>query len=331
MSVSTLTTTATSGISNQYRNYFEPKLLAHAIQEVRLNEFAMQESLPKNLGSKAVSFFRPQVADSANVQTLSEGVPIGTSNYTQITLTKIDVTLAQLGEVFKMTDILGYTDLFNSLKNGVTLMGEDCALKADDITRNVIADASTGGTKRYAQGTADWTTLAGYGSTAQGKLVGTDFLDAVTRLKVNRAPKIGGGYVGICPPQVTRDLMNDSDWLKASQYSKVDQLFKGEAGMYYGVRIVEATNPFREATNGAEGTFSASGGIYQSVITGKDAYGVTKLSGDSPFSPKIIITDKPDKSDPLNQTMTAGWKAFYASVMLNQPWAISLRSLSAFV
>lgn len=329
MSVSTLTTTATSGISNQYRNYFEPKLLDHAIQEVRLNEFAMQESLPKNLGSKVVSFFRPQVADSANVRTLVEGTPVSTSEYTQISLTKIDVTLGQIGEVFAMTDILGYTDLFNSLKNGVTLMGEDCALKADDITRNVLADASTGGTKRYAQGTADWTTLAA-ASTSAAKLVGTDFLDAVTRLKVNRAPKIGGGYVGIVPPQVSRDLMNDSDWLKASQYSKVDQLFKGEAGTYYGVRVVEATNPFREAVLGAEGTFSATGGIYMSVITGKNAYGVSKLAGGSPFSPQIVICDKADKSDPLNQKMTAGWKAFYNSVVLNQAWAISLRSQTAF-
>lgn len=327
MSLNTTTT-----LTNQYQGYFSKKLLEHAIQELRLNEFAQMGELPKNVGSLIVSYFRRVQSASSNVQTLVEGTPI--SVFTDLSYAKISVTLAQIGEAVKLTDILSYTDLFDSLKQGVGLMGEDCALKADDITRNVVVAGvgvtSTLKTKRYAQGLANWAAVAAATPLAS-KFVRTDGLDAATRLKINRAPKIGGYYVGIVPPQVSRDLMNDDDWLKASQYSAVQQLFKGEVGMLDGVRYVEATNPFTEATNGAEGTFAAGGGIFASIITGMGAYGVTKLAGDSPMSPKIIITDKADKSDPLNQTIIAGWKAFYNSVLLNEAWACVIRSQTAMV
>ena len=324
-----LSTTQPAGLITQYQKYFSKKLLDHAVQELILNQFAEMAELPRNVGAKTVRFFRRVKASAGNVQTLTEGAPINV--FTDVTYDTIDVALTQYGEAIKITDILSMTDLFNSLKNGIELMGEDAALQADGITRNTIVSGLSGvaGSDRYSQGVANWAALAA-ASPAAARFVGTDALDAATRLKVNRAPQVNGDYVAICPPQVTRDMMQDPEWLKAKEYSDVKELFKGEVGRFYGVRFVETTNPWMESSTGANGTYSASGDIFTTVVTGKGAYGVVKLDGDSPMSPQVLISDKPDKSDILNQFVAAGWKAYYGAELLNPAWAQTIRSKTQF-
>ena len=154
-------------------------------------------------------------------------------------------------------------------------------------------------------------------------------LDMMTRLKRNRAPLINGSYVYATDPRVARDLMRDSDWLNASNYGNKGQPFyKGEVGSIYGCRVVTQTNSFvskGSATDTDEfiNTTSPNGGgliatkdIIASFFFGNEAYGIPHLTGDDPLSPKIVITDTPDKSDPLNQLVTVGVKLFFGAMRL---------------
>jgi N4-gp56 family major capsid protein len=323
-----MATNTTTSLSNQYQRYFSKQLLDHAVNTLVLNQFGKQADLPKGMGSKEIRFFRPVVAASSNVQTLTEGTPIST--FTDLTYEAVDVTLEQIGEAMKFTDILGWTALLNVLKDGITLMGEDCSLKADDMTLAAIQTGSP--TKRYSGGAATFNALVAL-SDANGKFTASDALDSMTNLQINKAPRIQGEYIGIVPPQIARDLMRDTDWLEASKYSSVKQLFKGEIGSLYGVRFILTTNDWAEAnTNGTEGTrVTANKKIYSSFFTGREGYGVVKLSGSSPMKPQVIINDKPDKADPLNQTIVAGWKAFYQAKLLNPSWVVVNRSKSQYV
>jgi N4-gp56 family major capsid protein len=125
-------------------------------------------------------------------------------------------------------------------------------------------------------------------------------------------------------------LKRDTVWINASTYSAVKQLFQGEIGELDGIRYVEHTNPWGESST--EGTRDiATPTIWSSVFTGKDAYGVVELSGKGPNSPQIMISNKPDKSDPLNQLLIAGWSAFYTSVVLNPAFGVVVRSKTSFV
>lgn len=323
-----MATNTTSTLSNQFQRFYSKQLLEHAVNTLVLNQFGKQADLPKGLGSKTIRFFRPVTADSSNVQTLSEGTPIST--FTDISYVAVDVDLVQIGEAMKFTDILGWTALLNVLKDGITLMGEDCALKADDMTLVAIQGGSP--TKRYSGGQTTFNGVVGE-SAANVKFTASDALDAMTTLQINKAPRINGEYIGIVPPQIARDLMRDTDWLEASKYSSVKQLFKGEIGSLYGVRFILTTNEWAEAnTNGTEGTrVTANKAIYSSFFTGREGYGTVKLSGSSPMKPQVIINDKPDKADPLNQTIVAGWKAFYQSKLLNPAWVVVVRSKSQYV
>ncbi len=327
-----LQTTATAGIALAYETYFSRMLIQSASQLVKLNDFATRAKLPKNTGGQSVRFFRRSAADAGKVVALNEGIAPDPAQYREIAFTPIDVPLKQYGEVAKITDVLSWTQLFDMLRQSIRLMGEDCALQADDLTRDeIVKHVVSPGQARFSQGLGNYGALQA-ATAATGRFVATDALDAMTQLTLQRAPTKDGYYVGIVPPQVARDLMDDDRWIKASQYSAVTQLFKGEVGMLYGIRFVVATNPFREdgMTDQAQGAYDPTGDIFTSIFTGTDGYGVVEMTGQSPFSPRTIIVDKADKSDPLNQTITAGWKAYWAAKLLNEKYVVTVRSKTAF-
>ena len=261
------------------------------------------------MGATGIRFFRRMEANTgtaANVQTLTEGVPIST--FTTYTYEKVDVDLVQIAEALKYTDIVGWTALLEVLNDGVQYLGENCALYADNLTWAAICDETTGLTKRYSGVTAgqDFDDLVALSASA-GKYISDDGLAAVTQLQLNRAPRKNGVYVGVIGPQVSFNLKRDTTWVQASSYSAVKQLFQGEIGELDGIRYVETTNTWGEdATAGTEGTRSTTPEILSSLFTGKDAYGVVALSGKGPNSPKITIVDTPDHADPLNQTSDCG-------------------------
>jgi N4-gp56 family major capsid protein len=64
------------------------------------------------------------------------------------------------------------------------------------------------------------------------------------------------------------------------------------------------------------GGLTATKDIIASFFLGNEAFGIPALTGDDPLSPKIVITDTPDKSDPLNQLVTVGVKLYFAALRL---------------
>ena len=166
-------------------------------------------------------------------------------------------------------------------------------------------------------------------TSANTTMTSAGVLDSMTRLKRNRAPMINGGYVLATDPRVARDLMRDGDWLNASNYgNKGTPFYKGEVGSIYGCRVVTQTNSFvstGSATAADEFIYqaSAAGGglavskdIIASFFFGNESFGIPALTGDDPLSPKVVITDTPDKSDPLNQLVTVGVKLYFAGLRL---------------
>ena len=193
--------------------------------------------------------------------------------------------------------------------------------------------ASSGGVKVYGNPatltTQSFSALNSDTTAANTTMTASAVLDSMTRLKRNRAPMINGGYVLATDPRVSRDLMRDSDWLNASNYgNKGVPFYKGEVGSIYGCRVVSQTNSFvstGSATASDEFVYqatSAGGGlavskdIIASFFFGNEAFGIPALTGDDPLSPKIVITDTPDKSDPLNQLITVGVKLYFAALRL---------------
>ena len=193
--------------------------------------------------------------------------------------------------------------------------------------------ASSGGIKVYGNPatltTQTFSALNSDTTAANTTMTASAVLDSMTRLKRNRAPMINGGYVLATDPRVTRDLMRDTDWLNASNYgNKGTPFYKGEVGSIYGCRVVTQTNSFVSTGSGtaadefiyqataAGGGLAVSKDIIASFFFGNESFGIPALTGDDPLSPKVVITDTPDKSDPLNQLVTVGVKLYFAALRL---------------
>lgn len=327
-----LMTTGSAGVSGQYQKYFSKKLLPHAVQLLVLAQFGQKVPFPKEQGANQIRFTRGDVAAAANVLAGAEGVP--TTTFRDYTYTFIDATLVEYEIAAKISDVLSWTNLFDTLKNMTGVMGEDVALHADSKIRDTLVAAITGaGNRRYVGVTQ---TFAGLQALTQvtGALTLNDVLDAMTRLTITRAPQLNSEYVLVVGPQVARDILADPKVVLAGQYGSSKALMTGEIGRWYGVRVVKHTNPFIEDGTGAQGTYSvpasAANAIYRSFCMGTDGFGIPQMGGLSPFNPQMMICDKPDKSDPTNRYITAGLKSYWVACVLNDQWIVSISSKSGY-
>ena len=357
-----------ASVADRYQTYFNKKLLHVQTDELVLDQFAVQADLPSKSSARTMRFFKPERAHSQlyaapthanSVAALTEGVAIST--YRENDWTKVDVTLKQYGEATKISDIVDMTDAFMAVKQNIELMGRDAALHADTVTRNALVgsthpDGSTTPLTHGSNGTngcelfttatngvcinsgtsaTNFTNLSG-ATQAQGSVTRMFVLMAATRLAVNKAPKLKKGrYVCVLPPQIRHDLVQDDDYQNAFQGQGAAGIYKGAMADIDGFIFVEATNPFIE--DETYGTYdstddNADGLIYTTFFLGAGAYGVPKLAGTkSPLKPQVFINDKPDKSDPLNQFIIAGWKAYYMAIGLDSLNIVAGRSKSTFV
>lgn len=319
-------TTASSGITPQYQKYLDKQLLEHATPLLALAPLGQQRSLPRNKGALTIRFHRRNSPDRTQVQTLTEGVAIST--FREITLTPIDATLQLFGEAARISDLLSYTDLFDTMEQSVQLMGEDAASQADFEVMQTVVPGINSANKRYAGGNTSFTALSN-DTTSAANLAIKDVLGAMTRLTLTRAPKPKGGeYVMVSPPQVCFDIMEDPKFVDAGVRGTIKGLFNGELGVWYFTRIIRTTQPWIESTT--ENTYDSAGSIYTNVVVGRESFGVPNLAGFSPLSPSMIIVEKPDSANPLGQYVTAGWKLYWTAVVLNDLWAVALRSKSSY-
>lgn len=297
----------------------------------------------------------PTVTDV--VHALTEGTAI--ANYRENDWTKVDVTLKQYGAATKISDIVKMTDAYRPIMQNLELMGRDAALHYDTVIRNSLVGSThpdgattplthssngTNGCELFVSGSgtivnsgtssSNFTTLSGL-TKANGLATRLLVLGASTRLAVNKARKLKGDrYVCLLPPQVRHDLIRDADYKQAFQGTGNNGVFKGQMGDVDGFVFIEHTNPFIE--DETYGTFDSvdddgDGFIYNTMFLGAGAYGIPKLGGTkNPIAPQVFINDKPDKSDPLNQFVIAGWKGYYMSMGLDSRNIVVARSKSTF-
>lgn len=197
----------------------------------------------------------------------------------------------------------------------------------------------------------DFASLQGLAN-AQGKLTRAAHIGMVTRLRgvggVPGVPMINGKFVAVVAPEVMSDIRQEQTWVSSAIFN--NNKAAGSLNQWVefdldGCSFVEAQSPFIETTQygqyGPDAGGDISKNIYSNIYLGAEAFGVPKLSGmragSDPKAPSLIVLDKPDKADPLNQLTTIGWKAFYQAGLLwtneatDLPHLGILRTKSTFV
>ena len=316
------TLSTTSGITDQIQRYLDKKLLTQTLKTIVLDQFAYKAPLPGKAGHKTIKFFRYPESSITDVQAMTEGTLVTVGNSKQLSLTTVDASLAQYGQTVTISDLLSATELFSTMEQATVQNGQDSALKVDSELRDVLGESTAIGL-RYAGAAANYAAVGG----TDDAMTALDILDAATELRVNNARPSGGYFTAIMAPEVARDLMNDDDWLEASKYGNPDNLFKGEVGRYMGVRVVSTTNPFRQTT---QHSYTAAGANYSTFVVGDQSYGGVDLTTMSAYSPKMIISQGADKTDPLNQYTTVGFKFYYGAAIINSAHAVNIYSVTNY-
>jgi len=325
----------TTDKASEYRIYFSNKLLEHQIHTLQLYEPAYKASIPKGQGSKTIRMFRSPPADVANVITLTEGTPPSNAPY-KLVFEFITRTLQQYGGYAQVSDIVDETEFLNTGEALMEKFGEEAALWCDGLIRDACINGTTEEPtkfqKRYAGTATTFATLNGL-TAQQGRFSSDDLIDACTELRINKAKEYDDNcFVCVCSPEQERDLIEEqgSAWTYASAFQKPDQIWRGEIGRLFGIKVLRTTNSCYQNGAGTEGTNVSGGNIIAALVFGKDAFAVPDLEGENPPKPKVNTITEPDSANPFNQFYTYAWKTFYNAVCLSTWNGVVLQTLSAY-
>lgn len=288
-----MNTTATLSAENQ--TFYDKVLLKRMLPALVFMRFAQKKTIQSKSGKK-VNFRRFTPLAKATTP-LTEGV---TPEGSTLHVDEVEATLKQYGDFVEITDVLDLTGKDPVLTETCELLGEQGGATLNDVTCTEIC---SGTNVQYAGGVAGTENVT-------SKITEEEIKKAVRTLKRANAPTINGSYIGIIDPDISYDIQNLSLWQDVSKYSGGKAIMDGEIGKLGGVRFIETTE-----------THVKNGKIHCAMIIGKDAYGAVDIENQAAKQkPHIIV--KPFGSsgteDPLNQRQTAGWKAMYTAVRLNE-------------
>lgn len=292
--------TTSSGLSAGMQTYYNRELLRTFEPNLVHLQFGDEHRMPPHSG--LVMNMRKLIPLETNTKALSEGDP---GESVMLAETEVTVQLQQYGEYARCTDKLDLTHLDMDIMRRTKLFGDAGARSIDAVVREELAKCAN---VIYANGKTSRVSL-----TAADKLTSKELRKAVKALKKNHAQTFGGYYVAIIGPDTMYDLQEDDAFVKVSQYQDKENIYTGEVGRLFGVRLVETTEAKVFEGAGASGADVAS-----VIVLGQYAYGVTSLKG---AKPRVIV--KPAGSagtaDPLDQISTVGWKMDGFGAKLLQP------------
>ena len=292
--------TASTGLTPGMQTYYNRELLRTFEPELVHLQFGDEHRMPENSG--LVMNMRKIIPLEANTNTLSEGEP---GESVMLTETEVTVKLEQYGEYARCTDKLDLSHLDMNILRKTKLFGDAGARSIDAVVREELATCTN---VIYAGGKTSRASL-----TSADKLTSKELRKAVRMLKKANAQRFGGYFVAIVGPEVVYDLQEDESFVRVSQYSDSENIYTGEVGRLFGVRLVETSEAKIFSGAGSSGADVAS-----IIVLGKYAYGVTSWKG---AKPRVII--KPSGSagtaDPLDQISSVGWKMDGFGVKLLQP------------
>ena len=292
--------TTSSALSAGMQTYYNRELLRTFEPNLVHLQFGDEHRMPPHSG--LVMNMRKLIPLETNKKALSEGDP---GESVMLAETEVTVQLQQYGEYARCTDKLDLTHLDMDIMRRTKLFGDAGARSIDAVVREELAKCAN---VIYAGGKASRAEL-----TAADKLTSRELRKAVKTLKKNHAQTFGGYYVAIIGPDTMYDLQEDEAFVKVSQYQDKENIYTGEVGRLFGVRLVETTEAKIFEGAGASGADVAS-----VIVLGQYAYGVTSLKG---AKPRVIV--KPAGSagtaDPLDQISTVGWKMDGFGAKLLQP------------
>ena len=227
-------------LSSELKAFYDTELLENARSELFYAQFAKRQPLPANHHG-VVEWRKWNTFDKA--AKLTEGViPTGQ----KFGVTAVTGTVDQYGTYTAITDKLELRAYDDVILGATEEMGASAAETQEALIRDALftntnvlyCDKITRATGAVAATPAAQSALVEDAS-CHCHLTPEMVNRAVTVMKKNRVPRIGGKYCAVIHPSVAHDLRNDESWIEAHKYASPEEIFNGEIGELHGVRFIE--------------------------------------------------------------------------------------------
>ena len=293
----------TGAMSGELKTFYDTELLENARIQMYYAQFAQRKPLPAGRGT-TVEWRKWNTF--AKAETLKEGViPDGQ----KFGMSSKTAAINQYGTYATISDKLEL-HAYDDVILGAT---EEMGASAAETQETLIRDALLANTNvlycdniTVATGAVVGTPAAANAMEATGETMSALTPDmvakAVTKLKKDKVPTIGGKYYAVIHPSVAYDLRKSKEWVEAHKYGSPNEIYNGEIGELHGCRFIE--NVFAPILGG-EYANKAGTVTYATYMFGKDAFGIIDPEGGAM---EMIIKDKSQVGGPLNQFSTIGYK-----------------------
>lgn len=255
-----MASTKTVNIPGNIRAVYSKEIIRQAQPKLRFAQFAKKKTDLQTAPGGAIKFTK--YSSIGRGGKLTEGINISEKAMSSSEKT---VTVEEYGNAVKVTEKALQLSVHDELSEAASALAMDMALVLDEEIRDVALTTTN--------------QIYGGGKTAVGDLVAGDgfttqtIKDAVEALATNNAPKIDGQYyVCIAHPHQLRQLRDDIHWINAHSYVGVDNVYRGEVGMFEGVRFVETTQMPHNSATESLAKYGIGIPTWEAVIFGENAF-----------------------------------------------------------
>lgn len=307
--------------------YAVDKMLERAQPQLNMAKFATLTTVPK--GKTKVCKWRRYNRIAASTTPLTEGVtPSGVNPI----VTDVTATLAQYGQHVQITDVIMDTHEDPVLAELSATLGQTAGETQEMIIYNVI---KAGTQVQYSNGAARNTLNTAINANTCRKAIRqlrnqdakpvSQMLKASPGQGTQPIPKC---YVAFVHPNVDMDLQNTTNFpngfVRVQNYGTFTPLCDNELGSFENIRFVSSTLYSPLANAGSATLNGMLGGtnvdVYQSIVTGADAYASVDLGAGSSGLTPFVVSPKHTDSDPYAQRGKVGFKMYSTAAILNDAW-----------
>jgi N4-gp56 family major capsid protein len=319
--------TTKTEISDEVNNYYDRTLLERLLPLLCYTKFGQVRDIPAKSGSNTIKF-RRYSSLSAATTALTEGTtPAGS----QLAVTDITADVLQYGDYVTVTDVVQYESEDAVLTEAAQVLGEQAGETIEELARDVLV---TGTTVQYADNRKNR-----YYMLASSLITANEIREAVATMANANAKKItrivnpstgnsttpiNAAYVAIVHPNVVYTLKGLTGFIPVEQYPSQSDVMDGEVGALDEVRFIQTSN----AKKWTAAQASAVVAVYATVIFGRDAYGISRISGQA-MKNIVKPLGSAGTADPLDQRTTSGWKATFVTKILNDDAMLRLETSAA--
>lgn len=255
-----MATTTTSLLPNSLRDVYSKEIFYQAQPKMRFQQFAKRKDDLLQQKGGTVKYTKFNSIQKGGK--LSEGVSLSEKAMGDA---EISITVDEYGNAVAVSEKALRLSQHDVLNEAATLLAKDMA----DVLDDELRDSALSTTNYLYGGQKSAANLLAAGDVFDTTLV----KDAVEALATNNAPKIADEYyICIAHPHQLRQLRDDDDWIEAHKYATPENLFRGEVGMFEGVRFIDTTKMPANSAGESLTKYGVNIPTYEAVIFGENSF-----------------------------------------------------------